>query len=101
MNESRGNVETNRQPFLAGRQTEPETDARLAGATVADCDDVLPTGHRQSRDTGFENLASRIVLLSSFMCHELHVVELESIVVAGSRLSSIDVNAARVFARFS
>jgi hypothetical protein len=34
--------------------------------------------------------------------HELHVVEFEkSIVVAGSRLSSIDVNAACVFARLS
>jgi hypothetical protein len=34
--------------------------------------------------------------------HELHAVELEkSIVVAGSRLSPIDVNAACVFARLS
>ena len=34
--------------------------------------------------------------------HELHVVEFEkSIVVAGSRLSSIDVNAACFFARLS
>src|SRR6476660_1601892 len=45
MDESRGGVEANRQPLLAGRETEPETDVRLAGAAVADRDDVLPAGH--------------------------------------------------------
>src|SRR6266571_4001956 len=45
MDEGRGGVEANRQPLLAGRETEPETDVRLAGAGVADCDDVLPAGH--------------------------------------------------------
>src|SRR5271154_4228469 len=45
MDESRGGVEADRQPFLAGRETEPETDMRLAGAGVADRDDVLPAGH--------------------------------------------------------
>jgi hypothetical protein len=29
---------------LAGRETEPETDVRLAGAAVTDRDDVLPAG---------------------------------------------------------
>jgi hypothetical protein len=32
MDEGRGDVEANRQPLLAGRETEPETDVRLAGA---------------------------------------------------------------------
>src|SRR5437868_15212917 len=45
MDESGGGVEANRQSLLAGRETEPETDVRLAGATVADRDDVLPAGH--------------------------------------------------------
>jgi hypothetical protein len=45
MDESRGGVEANRQPLLAGRETEHETDVRLAGAAVADRDDVLPAGH--------------------------------------------------------
>jgi hypothetical protein len=45
MDESRGGVEANRQSLLAGRETEPETDVRLAGATVADRDDVLSAGH--------------------------------------------------------
>src|ERR1700692_849875 len=45
MNESCGGVEANRQPLLAGREPEPETDVRLAGAAVADRDYVLPAGH--------------------------------------------------------
>src|SRR5262249_19784892 len=45
MDESRGGVEANRQPLLAGRETEPESDVRLAGAAIADRDDVLPAGH--------------------------------------------------------
>jgi hypothetical protein len=45
IDESRGGAEANRQPLLAGRETEPETDGRLAGAAVADRDDVLPAGH--------------------------------------------------------
>ena len=52
MDESRGGVEANRQPLLASRETEPETDVRLAGAAVADRDDVLPAG-RQKRTSGF------------------------------------------------
>ena len=40
MDESCGSVEANRQPFLAGRETEPETDVRLAGA--ARSSDILP-----------------------------------------------------------
>lgn len=47
----------------------------------------------KSEDEAYERVARE---------HELHAVELEkSIVVAGSRLSSIDVNAARVFAGLS
>jgi hypothetical protein len=47
----------------------------------------------KSEDEAYERVARE---------HELHAVELEkSIVVAGSRLSSIDVNAARVFAALS
>src|SRR5664280_98372 len=45
MNESRGSIEANRQPLLAGRETEPDTNVGLAGAAVADRDDVLPAGH--------------------------------------------------------
>src|SRR5262249_59796460 len=45
MDESRGGVEANRQPLLAGRETEPESDVRLAGAAIADRDDVLPAAH--------------------------------------------------------
>src|ERR1700683_1563747 len=45
MDESCGGVEANRQPLLAGRETEPETDVRLAGAAIADRDYVLPAGH--------------------------------------------------------
>ena len=30
-----------RQPLLTGRDKEPQTDVRLAGAAVADCDDIL------------------------------------------------------------
>src|SRR4029077_14622661 len=45
MDESRGGIEADRQPLLAGRETEPETDVCLAGAGVADRDDVLPAGH--------------------------------------------------------
>ncbi len=36
MDESRGGGEANRQPLLAGRETEPETDVGLAGAGVTD-----------------------------------------------------------------
>jgi hypothetical protein len=32
MDESRGSIEADRQPLLAGRETEPETDVRFAGA---------------------------------------------------------------------
>jgi len=32
MDESRGGIEADRQPLLAGRETEPETDMGLAGA---------------------------------------------------------------------
>src|SRR5271156_1683762 len=42
MDESRGGIEADRQPLLAGRETEPETDVRLAGAGVTDRDDVVP-----------------------------------------------------------
>src|SRR5271157_6584153 len=45
MDESRGSIEADRQSLLAGRETEPETDVGLAGAGVADRDDVLPAGH--------------------------------------------------------
>jgi len=45
MNESRGGIEANRQPLLAGREPEPDTNVCLAGAAVADRDDVLPAGH--------------------------------------------------------
>src|ERR1017187_6958366 len=45
MNESRGSIEANRQPLLAGRETEPDTNVCLACAAVADRDDVLPAGH--------------------------------------------------------
>src|SRR6202165_3576215 len=45
MDESRGGIEADRQALLAGRETEPETDVRLASAGVADRDDVLPAGH--------------------------------------------------------
>src|SRR6266478_6636112 len=45
MDEGCGSVKANRQPLLAGRETEPETDVRLAGAAVAYRDDVLPAGH--------------------------------------------------------
>src|SRR4030081_1022251 len=45
MDESRGGVEATRQPLLARREPEPETDVRLAGAAVADRDDVLPAGY--------------------------------------------------------
>src|SRR6202040_1167445 len=45
MDESRGGIEADRQPLLAGRETEPETDVCLAGAGVADRDYVLPAGH--------------------------------------------------------
>src|ERR1022692_1156331 len=45
MDKSRGGIETNRQPLLTGRETESETDVGLAGAGVADRDDVLPAGH--------------------------------------------------------
>jgi len=38
--ESRGGVEANRRPLLAGRETERETNVRLAGVAVADRDDV-------------------------------------------------------------
>ena len=45
MDESRGGIEADRQPLLAGRETKPETNVRLAGAAVANCDDILPAGH--------------------------------------------------------
>ena len=45
MDESCGGVEADRQPLLAGRETEPEASVGLAGARVADRDDVLPAGH--------------------------------------------------------
>src|SRR5450759_3132274 len=45
MDESRDGIEADRQPLLAGRETEPETDMGLAGAAVADRDDVLPAGY--------------------------------------------------------
>src|SRR4029077_9335898 len=45
MDESCSGVEANRKSSLAGRETEAKTDVRLAGAAVADRDDVLPTGH--------------------------------------------------------
>src|SRR6202051_5231517 len=45
MDEGRGGVEANRQPLLAARETEHETDVGLAGAGVADRDDVLSAGH--------------------------------------------------------
>src|SRR5450759_3072285 len=45
MDESRGGIEADRQPLLTGCETEPKTDMGLAGAGVADRDDVLPAGH--------------------------------------------------------
>ena len=36
MDESRGGIEADRQPLLAGRETEPEANVGLAGAAVAD-----------------------------------------------------------------
>src|ERR1700719_650391 len=45
MDESCGGVEADRQPLLAGCETEPETNVCLAGAVVADRDDVLPASH--------------------------------------------------------
>ena len=45
MDESRGGIEADRQALLAGRETNPETDVRFAGAGVADRDDILPAGH--------------------------------------------------------
>jgi IstB-like ATP binding protein len=45
MDESRGGIEADRQHLLAGRETESETNVRLAGAAVADRDDVLAAGH--------------------------------------------------------
>ena len=44
MNKGRGCIEPDRQPFLAGRETDPESDVRLAGSAVADCDNVFATG---------------------------------------------------------
>ena len=35
MDESCGGIETDRQPLLAGREAEPKTDMRLAGAARA------------------------------------------------------------------
>ena len=32
------------EPFLAGRETDPESDVRLAGSAVADCDNVFTAG---------------------------------------------------------
>ena len=31
-------------PFLAGRETDPESDVRLAGSAVADRDDIFAAG---------------------------------------------------------
>src|ERR1700704_4791225 len=45
MDEGRGGIESDRQPLLTGRETEPETNVGLAGAAVADRDDILPAGH--------------------------------------------------------
>src|SRR6478672_4566355 len=41
MHESGGGREANRDPFLASGQTETQRDVALAGAGVADRDDVL------------------------------------------------------------
>ena len=62
MDESRGGIEADRQPLLTGRETEPETDVRLAGAAVADCDDI-------SRRVTYSERASSstMVLLSDGM----------------------------------
>jgi len=35
MDERGGGVESNRQPLLAGRKTEPEADMRLAGSAIS------------------------------------------------------------------
>src|SRR5947208_8723360 len=45
MDESGGGVKADRQPLLAGGESEPETDVRLASTAVAHRDDVLPAGH--------------------------------------------------------
>ena len=45
MDESRGGIEADRQPLLAGCETEPETDVGLACAAVADRNDILPAGY--------------------------------------------------------
>src|SRR3984893_3187841 len=45
MDESCGGVEADRQPLLTGCETEPEANVGLAGAGVADRDDVLPARH--------------------------------------------------------
>ena len=43
MNKSRG-CENPTIALLAGGETDPESDVRLAGSAVADCDNVFATG---------------------------------------------------------
>ena len=81
MDESRGGIEADRQPLLAGRETEPETNVRLAGAAVADRDDVLPAGTYSERAS-----SSTRVLLSDGMAAKS---KLSRLFTAGNRASLI------------
>jgi hypothetical protein len=44
MHQGRGGGEADRQPLLARRQAEPQREMGLAGATVAEGNDVLAAG---------------------------------------------------------
>ena len=81
MDESRGGVEANRQPLLAGRETEPETDVGLAGA-------LLPTAMMFSRRATYSERASSStrVLLSDGMAAKS---KLSKLFTAGNRASLI------------